>query len=205
MRIAVPFVGIPTQFFFHFALTWETEINVAGFRINEVQELLLPWLQTVDLHSDVGAYDENGDDMNLESDVAAVELEVGMKRELQIIAEVPDDPVKEDGADGECLLPNAFSVPGILHVVNNSLKELSTKLRYFEKIFSQLQSIEGLWKAGRLTRFINFCVRPNAPPEVAALFLRRKLGSLYLARWGEVCRFCARLKDVLPYLQVFVG
>ena len=105
---------------------------MAGFRINEVQELLLPWLQTVDLHSDVGAYDENGDDMNLESDVAAVELEVGMKRELQIIAEVPDDPVKEDGADGECLLPNAFSVPGILHVVNNSLKELSTKLRYFD-------------------------------------------------------------------------
>ena len=131
MRIAVPFVGIPAHFF-SFCSDMGTEINVAGFPINEVQELLLPWLQTVDLQSDVGAYDDNVDDMNLESDVAAVELEVGMKRDLQIIAEVPDDPVKEDGADGECLLPNAFSVPGILHVVNNSLKELSTKLRYFD-------------------------------------------------------------------------
>jgi hypothetical protein len=128
--------------FFSFCSDMGTEINVAGFRINEVQELLLPWLQTVDLHSDVGAYDDNGDDMNLESDVAAVELEVGMKRELQIIAEVPDDPVKEDGADGECLLPNAFSVPGILHVVNNSLKELSTKLRYFEKFFPSSKALK---------------------------------------------------------------
>ena len=44
-------------------------------------------------------------------------------------------------------------------------------------------------------------MRPNAPPAVAALFLRRKLGSLYLARWNEVCRFCGRLKDLLPYLR----
>ena len=65
-----------------------------------------------------------------------------MKRELQIIAEVPDDPVKEDGADGECLLPNAFSVPGILHVVNNSLKELSTKLRYFEFFFPSSKALK---------------------------------------------------------------
>ena len=86
-----------------------------------------------DLHSDVGAYDENGDDMNLESDVAAVELEVGMKRELQIIAEVPDDPVKEDGADGECLLPNAFSVPGILHVGKQFIEGIIHQASIFRK------------------------------------------------------------------------
>ena len=179
-----------------------TEINLAGFRINEIQGLLLPWLQTVDLHPDIDAYDENGDGlMNLESDVAAVEFELDIEEQVQIVPHVADVPLTEDGGDGECFLPNAFSVPGILHVVNNSLKELSTKLRYFDQFFSQLQSLESLWKAGRLTRFINFCVRPNAPPEVAALFLRRKLGSLYLARWNEVCRFCGRLKDLLPYLR----
>ena len=109
---------------------------MAGFRINEIQGLLLPWLQTVDLHSDIDAYDENGDGlMNLESDVAAVEFELGMEEQGQIIPHVADVPMTEDGGDGECFLPNVFSVPGILHVVNNSLKELSTKLRYFDQFF----------------------------------------------------------------------
>ena len=92
-------------------------------------------------------------------------------------------------------------MPGLLHIVNNCLKELASQLQYFETFYSQLQKVEGLWKAGRLARFIHFCVKPHAPPEIAALFLKRKLGSLYLGRWNEICRFCLRLKEVLPWLR----
>ena len=109
MQIPSPFVGIPAKFFFSFCSDMGTEINLAGFRINEIQGLLLPWLQTVDLHSDIDAYDESGDGlMNLESDVAAVEFELGMEEQGQIIPHVADVPMTEDGGTESVFCPIHF-------------------------------------------------------------------------------------------------
>ena len=94
----------------------------------------------------------------------------------------------------------AIAVPGLLHIVNNALCEVSGKLSYFV-FFEQLGEFEGLVTCGRLLRFVNYCVKPSLLASQADELLQRKFGRLYLKRWGEVVCFCRRLAVFLPLIR----
>lgn len=87
-------------------------------------------------------------------------------------------------------LPNALLVPGLLHIVNNAMQEVASKLQYWDTWFTRLQ------------RFVNFCVKPSHVASCEQNFLQRQLGSLYINRWNEVVKFCLRLSSLLPLLRI---
>ena len=182
--------------FFSFTADLGTEIHMPGFHVRSVDDLLPAWMQQNTLSSDI----EDGHAVwclpVMESDVA--DGQYGQQEPAVNSVQV----VASDSSSGK-FLPNSLVVPGMLHITSNALERLADQLAHFPIFFQQLRLIEQLWKQGRLSRFVNFCIHPVASPEVAAQFQKRKLGSLYLKRWNEVCRFCMRLKDLLPLLTAF--
>ena len=188
--------------FFSFCSDMGTEMNISSFRIpaQKLQELLPVWMKKVVLDDD----DVQGCQWRpllLENDVCSVN---GSQPGQSVpgASSVADSPRCFDSAT---FLPQALAIPGMLHITSNGLEQVTQHLVHFDEWFGQLKVIESLWKNGRLVRFVNFCVRPAGAfaSEIAADFLRRKPGSLYLKRWNEVSKFCLRIKDLLPSLKAF--
>ena len=182
--------------FFSFCSDMGTEINISGFRIQNLEALLPTWMRKTTLDEDVqGA---QWQPMVLESDVSGM---CDGQVHQPLVSE--GQPQNQNVFTSNTFLPEALSIPGMLHITSNGLQQVTSLLAHFDDWFSQLKVIEHLWNKGRLVRFVNFCVRPHATPEIVADFLGRKPGSLYLKRWNEVSKFCLRIRDLLPYLKAF--
>lgn len=98
-------------------------------------------------------------------------------------------------------LPGSIAIPGTLHIVKHALEDVTSKFKMWNDFHSDLQLFEQLWSQGRLSRFINYCVR-NTPLECKAQeLLCKKLGSLYMKRWNEVVGFCKKLLPFLPIIK----
>ena len=62
-------------------------------------------------------------------------------------------------ADGcNSLLPNALTIPAVLHIIHNMLLELADKLSHRKTFFGYLKLISLLFKEGRRDRFLKFCL-----------------------------------------------
>eukprot|EP00435_Cladocopium_sp_Y103_P050317 s774_g15.t1 len=190
--------------FMSFCSDMGTELGIGEFRVDNVESLMPSWLLPLDL----------------QSDLAAGHIEHAAGRDFQLVPDLalPAEPAQAHAAEAmgsegpqrseDCgqnkdfehsafFLQNAIVIPGTLHIVNNALEQVSTSMSYWDAWFEQLQQFEALWQCGRLQRFINYCVRPSDLSHKTSDLLRQKLGTLYLKRWGEICKFCQRLANVL--------
>lgn len=217
-----------TSSYFSFCADLGVEIGIGEFTVENLQSLLPHWLIGSNLESDVPAEATCLDakdkgtpavlpaSMELEPDVAF--LDVSEARSVVPPARPP--PQESDVAcldvcearsavppelpppqNGDKFLPNALIVPGTLHIIHNCLAEVTTSFSHWQTFFPQLKLFEALWTHGRLQRFVNYCLRPSVLRDKCDDVLRQKLGSLYESRWGEVIRFCIRLKRVMPVIR----
>ncbi|CAE7788549.1 unnamed protein product [Symbiodinium sp. CCMP2592] len=204
--------------FFSFCSDMGAELGVGHFRVDGLKSLVPSWVQHEPMQCDLpeacalpGAMAPASAGlqadfvMDLESPVPA-----GPAGAVPVPAVPEDRSSQNEGQDNQAWPPpadasdvmflrNAMSVPGLLHIVNNALLEVSSKLSHFDAFFQQLQEFEGLVTCGRLSRFVNYCVKPSPLALQADELLQRKFGRLYLKRWGEVVNFCKRLA---PFLQL---
>ena len=206
-----------TSSVFSFCSDMGTELGISRFIVSEVQSLLPEWLLPSTFESDIMAAEPVEP-----SPVAAVPEDVVLEDDLAgagaaavnpapVEAQPQPEPAEQvrnaedlllGGPDGDCpFLPQAWIIPGMLHIVNNALVEVSGKLKYWDSWFEQLKEFEGLWNGGRLQRFVNYCVHGSDLQNRSHELLSHKLGSLYMKRWSEVVRFCRRLFDVLPIIR----
>lgn len=191
--------------FMSFCSDMGTELGIGEFRVDNVESLMPSWLLPSDLQTDLAAgyiQPEAGSDFELLPDLALPAEPAQEQVSVQAMDSEGPRPSEGCGQNQNLdrsafFLQNAVVIPGILHIVNNALEQVSTSMSYWDSWFEQLQQFEGLWQCGRLQRFINYCVRTSDLSHKAHDLLRQKLGSLYMKRWGEISKFCQRLNNVL--------
>ena len=99
------------------------------------------------------------------------------------------------------LLPNALTIPAVLHIIHNMLLELAEKLTHWNVFFGQLKLVSLLLKEGRKERFSNFCLRKSNMKERAEEFERASFPTLYQERFGEVTKFCRAIKPWVTLIR----
>ena len=208
--------------FFSFCSDMGAELGVGHFRVDGLKSLVPSWMQHEPMQCDLPQ------DCALPGPVAPAspDLQADFVMDLEslmpagpagAVPAVPEErpspgPSQNETQDRQAWPPpanasdvmflrNAISVPGLLHIVNNALVEVSSKLSHFDAFFEQLGEFEGLVTCGRLSRFVNYCVKPSPLASQADELLQRKFGRLYLKRWGEVVNFCKRLASFLPLIR----
>ncbi|CAE7555177.1 unnamed protein product [Symbiodinium sp. KB8] len=204
--------------FFSFCSDMGVELGIGHYHVQDFMSLLPPWLQHSSMEVDLpdnAALPGNAQQFNFESDLQEVPgpqpevAEVGAPdaaQEQDNLDSVANwkwqpQPRQDPSSSSSLFLPNAITVAGLLHIVNNALVEVSGQLAHFDAFFEQLGEFEGLVTCGRLVRFVNYCVRPSHLAHQADDLLQRKFGRLYLKRWGEVVKFCKRLSEFLPLIR----
>ena len=168
-----------------------------------------------------GAQDAGGD--GIECDVAVdgnndiecdVDMEEAEEEPMPMVEEGPQDRSEQEAAahlalahdfardhQGASLLPLALTLPGVLHIVHNTMKEIKHNLPGWDTFWPKLQVLERLLKDGRRARFIRFCLLESPLRGWAKELEHAKFGSLYESRWGEVASFCLKVVDWRPVLR----
>ena len=77
------------------------------------------------------------------------------------------------------LLLFALTIPGILHIIHNLLKEVTGHMIHFKAFYTDLQQIDLLWHGGRKQRFIKYCVLESRFRNMAQESERTWFGNLY--------------------------
>ena len=203
--------------FFSFCTDLGTELGFGDFRTTGttlVEELLPDWFLRDVFQSDVGdgatvrVSKSNVLGHGLESDVSQPQQTEPVIEGSAAVCQpqggggVPLADAFLDGSQREnWFLPGCVAIPGTLHIVNNALQEVTSKLFCWQAFNEDLKLFEQLWSQGRLQRFVNYCVRGSPLESRAQQVLGKKLGSLYMERWNEVVGFCKRLHSVLPIIK----
>ena len=105
-------------------------------------------------------------------------------------------------ADGcNSLLPNALTIPAVLHIIHNLLSELADKLSHWKTFFGYLKLVSLLFKEGRRDRFSELCLRPSDMKERADEFEAASFPTLYQERFGEVTKFCKAIKPWVTLIR----
>lgn len=200
-----------TLSFFSFCSDMGVEIGIGEFKVadGDLEPLLPNWLIGGDMASDLpkDALNFSGERLSaaasfdLEPDIAPASAAVDVEALASEHVEDREPEPQDRDFHSSIFLPQAMRIPGSLHIINNALEQVTEKLSHWQDFLAQLKIFEALWCCGRLQRFVNFCLRPSVLTHKCDEILRRKLGSLYTKRWGEVVYFCIRLKGVLPILR----
>ena len=169
-----------------------TEIGTVEFRMQGLRSLLPTWLQLEGLEADTDTHVGDGQ-FDLESDL----MEDAPPIRVAASASAADSQILDDTS----FLPNALTIPGALHLINNLLKEVSFEFVGWDDFLSQLKHFALLWRDGRLERYFRYCLHGTSFADKADEFTRSHLGSLHMDRWSEVVSFCTKLEVVLPTLR----
>eukprot|EP00971_Amphidinium_carterae_P156442 3101001-Amphidinium_carterae.1 len=96
--------------------------------------------------------------------------------------------------DHTTLMPRAFCVAGILHVVDNLSKDLHDHLGCWQEYWRQLKAVETLLTSQHyLDRFIITCLAPAGHGDQEDMFKHISCPALYEKRWGVVVDFLSVL------------
>lgn len=190
-----------------------TELGAAEFKCRDVTDLLPAWfdkfpvsLDVVADVADVAEAEEGNSDLRL--DVADdEECNIDMQMDVMEGDEASEQaspaspaPITScwqayhdmctsylEANTDHAFLPNALTVPGMLHINNNMLKEVAAELHSWKRFFGLLKIIKLLWQDGRRERYIQFCVRTSTMPQFADELEALLLGSLYTERFLAKC------------------
>ena len=209
---------------FHgFCADMGTELGAAEFKVEEPLALLPPWLQPAEPVVFDGL---SGDEQPILFD--GVEMDdLGEEASPRVVADTMEDthealasiqnlqPTSDEHVEAlkvadefvksvarQALMPNAVTLPGSLHIINNILEEVSTQLKHWSSFFEKLQAFERLMTQGRKERFVQYCVKQSPARPHADSLLGANFGSLYLNRFGAVHQFCRKLKPWVPTLRL---
>ncbi|CAE7488403.1 unnamed protein product, partial [Symbiodinium sp. KB8] len=98
------------------------------------------------------------------------------------------------------LMPCAFTIGGLQHVVNNLCADVHQGMGNWAPFYSDLKAVEALLRVDeRRQRFIWTCLQ-GTPLEGQSHRFQRFKGSLYESRWHEVLGFLKQLTGLLPKL-----
>jgi hypothetical protein len=100
------------------------------------------------------------------------------------------------------LMPLALTLPAVLHIVHNLLREVDTSLEGWGEFWRKLKILESLFKFGRKDRFVKFCVMDSPVHAQAPHFEAASVGHLYEDRFGEVANFCKQVGRWSSLLRV---
>ena len=100
------------------------------------------------------------------------------------------------------LMPLALTLPAVLHIVHNLLREVDTSLEGWGEFWRKLKILEHLFKSGRKDRFVKFCVMDSPLHAQAPDFEAASVGHLYEERFGEVANFCKQVGRWSSLLRV---
>ncbi|CAE7581880.1 unnamed protein product, partial [Symbiodinium necroappetens] len=98
------------------------------------------------------------------------------------------------------LMPCAFTIGGLQHVVNNLCADVHQGMGNWAPFYSDLKAVEALLRVDeRRQRFIWTCLQ-GTPLEGQSHRFQRFKGSLYESHWHEVLGFLKQLTGLLPTL-----
>jgi hypothetical protein len=171
-----------------------TEVSVPEFRVGPINTLLPAWAVQPVQPSEEGQLPMEPDVHMDDQPHFDEDFDCGL---------APQPPVQGPLFPGDqgSFLPCAVTIPGAMHIVNNLVREVSDKLVHWDTFFKQLQTIELLWKVGRIDRYKEYCLQGTDWADWDHEF-DFKLGSLYKERWGEVIAFCYKVEHLLPILRL---
>jgi hypothetical protein len=99
------------------------------------------------------------------------------------------------------LMPNALTIAGLQHIVNNLSEDVHKGLDHWDTFHSQLKNFEQMLKLPeRRRRFFFTCVRGTAFANKERAILHFH-ATLYEKRWKEVLTFLKMLKSLLPVFR----
>ena len=111
------------------------------------------------------------------------------------------EPDAQELPEASSLMPRSLIVPGGLHITDNLLTDMHTKLEYWDTFWSHLQPIVKLLEDRMYReRFLATCVRGTAAAEHEDSFQSMGMEKLYSKRW-QVVIIC--LTKLLPMFTVF--
>ena len=111
-----------------------------------------------------------------------------------------DDSEPAEPDDEPFFMPNALTIAGLQHVVNNMMADAHTSLSWWPTFHPQLENFEAFIRIDeRRQRYAWSCLHGTPNAHLTSLFARFR-GSLYEDRWHEVVSFLRKLKPLLPAL-----
>lgn len=180
------------------------ELGIAEYIVGDLWTLLPEWFEVESVGGDVAPEE-------VDSSIVCDVMEEGeAEGACALVAVAPEDEARRHFAiaadfarqrQASSFLPLALTLPAVLHIVHNLLREVDTKLRGWADFWPKLKMLERLFKDGRRERFIRFCVMPTPLRDQASEFEAASIGHLYEERFGEVAIFCKQISRWAPLLR----
>ena len=99
------------------------------------------------------------------------------------------------------LMPNAITIPGVLHMTHNLAKDLQGALVHWQDHYKRLKQLEKLLRTHRRERLFAKVLLPADVGDIVLAQFRHIEATLYEERWLEVVKFLQQIQVVLPVLQ----